>query len=81
MSTWWARQKEKRSTFWLGVLLVGPLALPILWRDPRYSRLSKFLISLGVILLTVYVCWHTYQVFLQTLEQLRALGVNPDESY
>jgi uncharacterized membrane protein YccC len=35
------------------VLIAGPFALPLLWANPRYSRNTKLLWSLVVVLLTI----------------------------
>ncbi|MFH1263635.1 MAG: hypothetical protein V1495_09380 [Pseudomonadota bacterium] len=40
-------------TFVLAVCVVGPLALPLFWRNPRFSRQTKVIVSIVVILFTV----------------------------
>jgi hypothetical protein len=40
-------------TFAVSVALVGPLALPLFWRNPRFGVTSKVLVSIAVIVLTV----------------------------
>ena len=42
-----------KATFWASVALVGPFALPLLWRDSRYSLFWKVVITIGVIALTI----------------------------
>ncbi len=39
--------------FIVAVLFLGPFALPLLWRNPRYSKKIKIISSLAVILFTV----------------------------
>ncbi len=46
---------EHRATFWVSLVMVGPFALPLLWRDSRYSLGWKIVITIGVILLTIYL--------------------------
>jgi len=41
----------KSSTFIVGFLFVGPLILPLVWVNPRYSRAKK--VALSVILLVI----------------------------
>ncbi len=44
-------------THWLVVafLCVGPLALPFLWINPRFSRRRKVIVSIAVIILSYYL--------------------------
>jgi hypothetical protein len=44
-------------TFILGVLLIGPFALPLLWRNPKYSRSTKVLWSVIVLAFTAFLIW------------------------
>lgn len=36
----------------MGILLAGPLALPLVWTHPRYSRTKKTVITVLVLILT-----------------------------
>lgn len=53
------KQQEKWyfKTFWLVIafLCVGPLALPLLWLNPRFSVRRKIIVSIIVIVLTYYL--------------------------
>lgn len=44
-------------TFWLIIafLCVGPLALPLLWLNPRFSARRKIIVSIIVVILTYYL--------------------------
>jgi hypothetical protein len=54
-------EKNKEKTSWyyrtkalvVAFLCVGPLALPLLWFNPRYSLKLKIVVSIVVIILTV----------------------------
>ena len=74
--SWWQRQKKKSSTFWIGVLLVGPFALPLLWRDEKKSTLAKVVISFAVIALTVVLLGYTYLSALDTIQVMQELQRN-----
>jgi len=37
-------------------VIIGPFALPFLWLNPRYSRNTKIVASVIVIILTIYLC-------------------------
>lgn len=51
------REKWYFKTFWLVIafLCIGPLALPFLWLNPHYSRKTKIIISIIVIVLSYYL--------------------------
>ncbi len=40
-------------TFAIAVAVVGPLALPLFWRNPRFTRRTKILVSVAVIVFTI----------------------------
>lgn len=40
-------------TFAIAVAFGGPLALPLLWRNPRFSKRTKLWVSLFVIIMTL----------------------------
>jgi hypothetical protein len=44
-------------TFLGAVLLIGPFALPLLWKNPRYSRTTKIAVSVLVTLFTLLLIW------------------------
>jgi hypothetical protein len=49
-------EKWHQKMWWLAVLLlvIGPLALPILWRKARLSRNTKITLTAVVLILTVW---------------------------
>ena len=51
------KQKWYLKTYWLVVsfLCVGPLALPFLWINPRFSRRRKGIVTIAVIILSYYL--------------------------
>lgn len=53
------KQQEKWyfKTYWLIIafLCIGPLALPLLWINPRFSRRTKIIVSIIVIILSYYL--------------------------
>ena len=38
-------------------LVLGPLALPVLWKSPRFSRAGKSVLTILVAIQTVAVIW------------------------
>ena len=45
----------KTSALVVALLCVGPLALPLLWFNPRFSRKSKIVWSVVIIVLSYYL--------------------------
>ena len=45
----------KTTTVGLLFLMVGPLALPLVWLNPRWSRIAKIVITIIVMILTYYL--------------------------
>ncbi|MDD5138604.1 MAG: zinc ribbon domain-containing protein, partial [Candidatus Omnitrophica bacterium] len=45
----------KTSALVVALLCVGPLALPLLWFNPRFSRKSKVVWSVVIIVLSYYL--------------------------
>lgn len=54
-----APKKWYHSTMLLIVAIatLGPMALPMVWTNPRYSRTVKAAITLSVLILTVLLCY------------------------
>lgn len=46
-------------TFVIAVLVVGPFALPLFWRNPRYSVKTKVWTSIGIIAYTIALAYGT----------------------
>ncbi len=59
----------------IAVLCLGPLALPLVWLNPRYKPLTKVfatLIIIGVTVLALYLMIYSYE---RLLNQLTELGM------
>jgi len=57
----------------IALLTVGPLALPLVWLNPRYNIWLKLVISVGIVLLTVCLCYATVEIYDEMIRQLQAL--------
>lgn len=65
-----AREKilTNQWTFIGAALLVGPLALPLLWRNPKATRVTKLVWTTIVIAFTMLLLWgsaHLTQMLLE----------------
>lgn len=59
----------------IAVLAVGPFAIPLVWRNPRYSFATKLAVTVGIIALTAVLCYIMGEVYKNMLDQIRALGL------
>jgi len=57
----------------IGLLCVGPLALPLVWFNPRYKKTTKLVLTVIVILLTVVLCYASVRLFQILAEQIKTL--------
>ena len=65
----------KTSTVVFGLLVAGPLALPLVWLNPRYKIVARVLITILVLAATVLMIDLTAAVYHSLLDQIQALGV------
>jgi hypothetical protein len=62
----------------LGLLCLGPLALPLVWFNPRYRIVTKLVVTLVVAVgtaLLVYLAYIIMGLYGQAIEDIRQLGV------
>ena len=63
------------STLVIGLLVVGPFALPLLWINPRYSPAKKLLWTVVVLALTYTLTLLTIDTGKKVIDQYRQLGL------
>ena len=66
------------------VASLGPFALPLLWRNPRFKRSTKVLVSVAVLVLTYLLTvtfgnfmkaqWDEAQALMEQMQMLRQQG-------
>lgn len=54
----------------LGLTVLGPFALPLVWRTPRLSRTGKWATSVALVVLFVWVGWRFVVDMRHVLDQL-----------
>ena len=59
----------------VALLCIGPLALPLVWFNPRYKIVIKLIVTGLVIVVTVVVCYLVGYLYHQLIEQVEALGM------
>ena len=57
-------------TFAVAVAFAGPFALPLLWRNPRFSIRTKLLGSVFILVLTGALLWMTEVIFKDTYNRI-----------
>jgi len=55
----------------IAMFSVGPLALPLVWLHPRYKRISKIILTIGVIGLSIW----SYFIVRDLMQQMKELGL------
>ena len=59
----------------LAFLTVGPLAIPLVWANRRYSLGVKIALTVGMVAVTVGLFVAMYRVATSTLDQIKSLGL------
>jgi len=54
-------------------LVLGPLALPLLWRSRRFTLLWKVVLTVLVTVMTIWLCWKIWVDVQQLLRELQKL--------
>ncbi len=58
----------------IALLLIGPLALPMVWLNPRYKTITKVVVTVLVIVLTVLLTYLIGYIYSNLMKQMEALG-------
>ncbi|MGH8672072.1 MAG: zinc-ribbon domain-containing protein [Burkholderiales bacterium] len=58
----------------IALLVAGPFALPLVWAHPRYSKPVKGVITLIVVVITIWLVFVTKDLMALLTGQLQALG-------
>ncbi len=59
----------------IALLCLGPLALPLVWLNPRYKPATKAIITMVVLVVTVLCTYLMAYVYQRLLSQLTELGM------
>ena len=64
------------STIYLVIALVtiGPFALPYVWKHPTYKLATKIIITVIMILITIWLYQKTVEIFKDAMKQAESLG-------
>ena len=59
----------------IGLLVAGPFALPLVWKNPKYKVITKVIITIVVIVFTVWLCYLVGEMYERLLKQIEDLGL------
>jgi predicted nucleic acid-binding Zn ribbon protein len=59
----------------IAILVLGPLALPLIWLNPRYKTTTKIVATILVITLTIVLCYLVVYIHSSLKEQIESLGI------
>ena len=72
-----ARPKVKwyYTTYWvvIAILCAGPFALPLVWFNPRYKPATKWIVSVLVIIITIYITIKSVALFQTMMQQFHQM--------
>jgi len=60
----------------IALLCLGPLALPLVWLNPRYKIVTKLIVTGLVIAFTILLCYLTMNMYLRLVKQIEAMGIH-----
>ncbi len=60
------------TTYWVVIafLGVGPLALPLIWYNPRYKPMTKWIVSVVAIIVTIWLCIKSIDLYQSLMKQM-----------
>ena len=59
----------------IALLCLGPLALPVVWIHPRYKLITKLMVSIVVVVITIWCYFYTRNLYHLLMEQIKTLGL------
>ncbi len=60
----------------IAVLCVGPLALPLVWLNPRYKIPTKLIVTVVVVALSIGLYYLTTDMYARLTKQIEELGIH-----
>jgi len=63
----------KKTTVIMGLFIVGPLALPLIWINPAFSKRNKILITLIIIAVSIWLMKSTADLYRILTEHYKEL--------
>ena len=78
------KPKTKTKTKWyystsaivISLLVVGPFALPLVWFNPKYKVITRVIITIVVIAVTICLCYLMGYMYQRLIKEVNALGLH-----
>ena len=70
-----AKWYHQTSTVVIALLCLGPLALPLVWFNPRYKITTRIVVTILVIALSIWIYYLTMGMYKELTDQIKALGI------
>ena len=59
----------------ISLLVLGPFALPLVWKNPKYKVVTKAIITVVVIGVTIWLCYLMGNMYKRLIDEVNALGL------
>ena len=59
----------------IAILCLGPVALPLLWLNNRYTLTTKLVVTAIVVVFTIVLSYMTMRIYANLMEQINELGL------
>jgi len=59
----------------LALLCIGPMALPLVWMNPRFKILTKAIVTVIVVVGTILLIYLSVNIYQRMLDQITSLGI------
>jgi predicted nucleic acid-binding Zn ribbon protein len=60
----------------IAILCVGPLALSLVWFNPRYTVITKVIVTILVIVFTFLLGYLAIMMYVRLLDSIREMGIH-----
>ncbi len=60
----------------IGLITLGPFALPLVWKNPKYKVNTKVIITIVVIAATIWLCYLMGNIYQRLIKEINSLGLN-----
>ena len=60
----------------VGLATLGPLGLPLVWKNPKYNMATKVTITIVLAGVTVWLCYLMGKMYQGLIEQVTSLGLS-----
>ncbi len=60
----------------IGLATLGPLALPLVWFNPKYNAAAKIIVTIAIFALTYFLCYLMGKAYQNLVQELNNLGLN-----